>query len=341
MKKRVTLKDIAQETGYSINTVSRALREKDDIAVQTRKKIQKTAQRMGLIGNNIASSLRTGSTKTIAVILGDVSNPLFAIQMKEIEYAASKNGFSSFLLNTNEDENCEFAAIQSAINNRVEGIIICPTQKTTRNIEYLKTTDIPFVLLGRRFYQLDTDYVICSDELGGYQATKYLIENNHRRILLLNGPHYISSAIERKNGYLKAVKEANLPIDKDLIVEVPLVKDSDFNEILSSITKKDFTALFAFNDVLAWNAWRYLKNSGKKIPHDISIIGFDNIQSRIAIPFSMDSINSNKKKICEFAVEILMRRIQGEKSSSIQLVINTTRVKGESVIPQSRSHSKQ
>ena len=127
MKKRrpaVTLKDIAAKTGYSVNTVSRALRDKDDIAVETREMIQRTAREMGHVSNTLAASLRLGYTNTIAVILGDISNPHFSIMMKEIEGYAWKAGYTSILFNTNENEELELAAIQSALNKNVDGIII-------------------------------------------------------------------------------------------------------------------------------------------------------------------------------------------------------------------------
>ena len=151
MKKRrpaVTLKDIAAKTGYSVNTVSRALRDKDDIAVETREMIQRTAREMGHVSNTLAASLRLGYTNTIAVILGDISNPHFSIMMKEIEGYAWKAGYTSILFNTNENEELELAAIQSALNKNVDGIIICPAQKTPDNLIYLKESGVPFVLIG-------------------------------------------------------------------------------------------------------------------------------------------------------------------------------------------------
>ena len=115
-KPTVTLKDIAQQTGYSINTVSRALRDKADIADATRQKIKKVAAEMGHVNNMLAASLRLGYTNTVAVILGDISNPHFAIMMKEIEVHAREYGYNSILYNTNEDEELE---LENAILKRL------------------------------------------------------------------------------------------------------------------------------------------------------------------------------------------------------------------------------
>jgi LacI family transcriptional regulator len=336
----VTLKDIARITGYSVNTVSRALRDKEDISAETKEKIKKLSLDMGYINNAQASSLRLGHTNTIAVILGDISNPHFSIQMKEIESRAQLSGYSSFLLNTNEDVALEWKAIQSALNKNVDGIIICPSQHNEDNIRYLMGTGLPFVQIGRHFDTLEASYAICNDELGGYQAVKYLIDNGHRDILMLNGPSYISSARERLAGYKQAFKKAKLKINPELIREVPITSDG-CGEIVTHILKENirFTAIFCFSDMIAWDAWTCLKKQGFRIPRDYSLVGFDNIQSRLAIPFQLTTISSYKRKMSSTAVDCLICTIRGEKALHEECqglcgqVINTTLVEGETVRP--------
>ncbi|GHV73129.1 LacI family transcriptional regulator [Spirochaetia bacterium] len=309
-----TLKDLARVTGYSINTVSRALRGKDDIAPETRKKIKQIAEKKGYINNTLASSLRLGHTNMIAVILGDISNPHFSIMMKEIENRARVNGYSSFLLNTNENTEMEREAIQSALNKNVDGIIICPSQQNEDNIRYLMGTGLPFIQIGRHFTTLDASYVVCNDELGGYQATKHLIDKGHRDILMLGGPAYISSAGERLAGYKRAFKEAGLRLKPELIREVPITSDG-CAEIITGILREKihFTAIFAFSDMIAWDAWTCLTKQGCRIPQDYSLVGFDNIQSRLAIPNQLSTISSYKKEMSVTAVDCLICMIRGEQ----------------------------
>ena len=258
-RQNVTLKDIAEKTGYSVNTVSRALRGKDDISSSTQELIRKTAAEMGHISNTIASSLRSGYTNTIAVIIGDVSNLHFATMMKEIEEYARSKGYTTILLNTNEDTEQEMQAIQAALSKGADGILICPTQKNRKNIEYLKSIGKPFVLIGRRYSDEDVNYVVCDDELGGYQATKYLLERGHQRILMLHGPMYISSAAERLAGYLRAYREMGVHVCPELIQEVPVIANG-CSSILSEVRQQgiSFSAIFAFSDMLAWDAWSSL-----------------------------------------------------------------------------------
>lgn len=330
----VTLKDIAAELGYSVNTVSRALRDKDDIAEETREKIKETAMQLGYINNMIASSLRLGYTNTIAVILGDVSNPHFAVMMKEIEEHAREKGYFSFLINTDEDEELEMEAIRSALNKSVDGIILCPTQKSDKNIEFLKTTDIPFVLIGRRMENIETDYVVCNDELGGYQATKCLLEYGHRDILILHGPEYISSARERLAGYKRAYAEAGVSMNEKLIREVP-VTAKGCSQVLERLVeeKQTYSAVFAFSDMVAWETWTYLLEHGKRVPQDCSIIGFDHIQSRLVLPFRLSSVSSYKGEMSIETVNVLVRRMQSkkEKLQAQTVIIDTKLAKGDTI----------
>lgn len=327
-----TLKDIAQATGYSVNTVSRALRDKDDIAPETRARIKSVALEMGHINNTLASSLRLGYTNTIAVILGDISNPHFAIMMKEIEGFARSQGYSSFLLNSGEDEEQELEAIHSALNKSVDGIILCPTQKSDANIRYLKETGVPFVLIGRRFDTIDTDYVICNDELGGYQATKLLLDLGHRRILMLHGPEYISSARERLAGYRRAYEELGLPVDENLIHEVPVtVKDCRPLRKQYTARNRDFTAVFAFSDLLAWDVWNCFLEEGLRVPEDCSLIGFDHIQSRLPVPFRLTSVSSYKGQMSQEAAQLLINKIRSPEAECRHIVIQTQIAQGDTV----------
>lgn len=338
-KAAVTLKDIARQTGYSVNTVSRALRDKEDIAGETKEKIRQVALEMGHVNNTLAASLRLGYTRTVAVILGDISNPHFAVMMKEIEAHAGEYGYSSILFNTNEDEEQELDAIRSALNKNVDGIIICPTQKSDKNMKFLEQTGVPFVLIGRR--DPHYSYVVCNDELGGYQATKALLDAGHKNILLLHGALYISSARERIDGYRRAFAEAGIPVNEELIREVKLMSDEkgdtrrgveSCGEVLARLQKDNisYSAIFAFSDMLAWEAWCALIRCGVQVPQQCSLVGFDHIQSRMSIPHALTTISSYKGRMSVTTVDVLMRLVDGV-SEKEQIVIDTALVEGETV----------
>lgn len=328
-KKKATLKDIAQATGYSVNTISRALRDKGDIAAETKINIKKIAHEMGHVNNTLAASLRLGYTNSIAVILGDISNPHFAVMMKEIETHARDMGYTSILLNTNEDEERELEAIQLSLNKNVDGIIICPAQKTRKNIQYLEETGIPFVLIGRSDERCS--FAVCNDKMGGYQAAKVLLDAGHRDILFLHGALYISSARERLEGYRRAYGEAGLPVNEKLIREVRVMSNG-CEGVLKQLEQEAnaYTAIVAFSDMLAWEAWCCLLNMGRQVPGDCSLVGFDHIQSRLKLPFHLTSISTYKGQMSADAVEILIGQIQG-KTRKEQRIICTALAEGKTV----------
>jgi len=334
-KKRetVTLKDIAIRTGFSVNTVSKALRGKEDISLKTRECIRKAAAEMGHVNNALAASLRLGYTNTIAVILGDIANPHFAILMKEIQVRAREHGYTSILFNTNEDSQMELDAIQTALNKNVDGIIICPSQKSPENLQYLQKTGVPFVLIGR--HEADYPSVVCNDEAGGYLATKTLLDAGHRNILCLHGALYISSARERLAGFRRAFAELGLTPDENLVREVP-VSAQGCASVLEALDAggQTYSAIFAFSDLLAWDAWCYLQAQGKQVPRDCSIVGFDHIQSRLHLPLSLTSISSYKGQMSTSVVDLLVALIKnGEPTADtvLQTVIPTTLAEGDSI----------
>ncbi len=310
---RVTLKDIALRTGYATNTISRALKDKDDIGLETRKRIQETAREMGYIGDSIAGALRSGLTSTIAVILGDISNPHFAIMVREIEASARSHHYSTIILNTDEDSEIELESIRLALGRKVDGIILCPTQKNEDNVLFLMKQKIPFVLIGRHFPGLEAESVVCDDVKGGRMATEHLIERGHRRILFLNGPSRISSAVERLEGYREALEAAGIPYDGSLVREIPIVAGDCRHVIYRIVDEKvKFTAALAFSDLIAWEAMYALQKRGLENPRDYAIVGFDNIQSKYYFPFPLSSIGSSKSTMARRAFNHLLRRLNSE-----------------------------
>ncbi|NLB40984.1 MAG: LacI family transcriptional regulator [Clostridiales bacterium] len=330
-KNKITLKDISLATGYSINTISRALRDKDDIALSSREHIKYIAEELGYIHNMSARSLRLGYTNTIAVILSDISNPHFAILMKEIEERAREKGYFTYLIHTNEDVKMEYEAINHARKINVDGIILCPTQKNSDNVEYLKSCGIPFVLIGRRFPDIQTNYVICNDHLGGYQVASYLLDQGHRDVLVLTAQQSISSANERLSGFQDAFKERGITFDKKLVQEVSVTTQDCAIVLGNALQKKHFTAIFAFSDLLAWASWVYLRDRGYSVPEDISLVGFDYIQSRIKIPIQLCTIGSQKSNMSVHAVDILINKIKIEEEEFEICILETHLVKGETV----------
>lgn len=327
--KAVRLSDIAKKTGYSINTVSHALLDKPDISEKTKKYIQQTAKEMGYIANASAGALRSGKSKTVALIVGDISNPHFSIMLKEMEGRLRRYGYNAIMLNTDEDEALEHAAIVSAISKNVDGIILCPVQKTRDNIRFIAKNRIPYVLLGRRFEGNPSSYVICDDLNGGYAAAEHLIGLGHKKLLFINAPLYISSARDRLEGVKRAMAQGGLPPEALHCAET--VPAPDEKEVMACLKKyKDCTGIICFSDMLAMQVCCFLQKLGKKVPDDVSIIGFDDIASKFYLPLMLTSVTSSKTKMSMEAVDILMHVIQNKTEKTTQIVLPTHVVQRES-----------
>lgn len=330
----VTLKDIAERTGLSINTISRALRNKDDISEVTKKRVRAVAREMGYMHNALASSLRQGQTDTIAVIVGDISNPFFSWHVGEIERYARGCGYITYMINTEEDEALELRAIRNSLQRKVDGIIIAPSQHSIGNLLYLQENNVPFVLLSRRFRDVSMPYVIQDDRRGGYLATKHLIENGHREILAVHGPLYISSAQERLQGYEDALAEYGIRRNPDLIRGVSAIPGNCKN-VANAIAGGEIpcTGAMVFNDVIALEIWYLLKKLGVRVPEDCSIVGFDNIYARFSTPYQLTSVGITAN-LASSTVDMLVRLIRRRKGESADIetekVLDVKLVQGES-----------
>jgi LacI family transcriptional regulator len=324
----VTLRDIAAATGFTMNTVSRALKGKSDISERTRRLIQHEARRMGYIPNALAASLRSGKTKTISVIIPDISDPLFAILVRDIEAKLKQKDFDLFIQNTDEDDELERRAVMAAIGKKIDGIIICPCQKSIRNIRMMGNNGMPFVLLCRRFARGNFNYVVADDVKGGFLATQHLIRRGHSDILFLNGPGYISSARERLAGYRQALEKNGIDYRSALVREVK-IKEGECTRTLQALLKRRvrFTSIFCFSDLMAWESISFLQSEGLRIPEDVAIVGFDDIQSRLSYPYPLTSVGYGKKKIADTTVDTLMEIIENpSRPNHVRLAVDVEMV---------------
>ena len=304
---RVTLQDIAEVTGFTVNTVSRALKNKDDISRETCEKIQKAAREMGYVRNYLASSLRSGRTKTLAMITGSMINPFYAILGDLIQREAAGLGYSLFYLCHQDDPDVELKSVEMAISRQVDGVLITPCSFESPALSSLRESRIPFVLLSR--YQEGTrdDCVYCDDEKGGYLAAKYLLETGHRKVAMLSYHQVVFSSRKRFTGFRRACTEAGLPDDD--IFYACLQEPEDILAQLRAWIKQGVTGLFSFCDVEAWSTVTLLENNGFHVPDDLLIVGFDNILGYISFPKPIPSVDCHLQEEACAAIDLLRKRI--------------------------------
>lgn len=309
------MKDIAHATGYTVNTVSHALKDLPDISPETRRKIQETARDMGYVRNTMASALRSGRSHTLALIVGDLDNPKFAIMAGDIEAAARKLKYSLIILCAHENGEMEYQAIRTAIGRQVDGIILNPCQENDHCIAQLNASGIPYVLIERYFDEHNVDTVICDGEEGGYLAAMHLLAQGHQKIAHFHGNLRLSGATARHAGFLRAAEA--LPAGSARCL--PLASGEENARAVEALRTESFTGFFIFNDMALWDILAHLREDCA-VRERAAFVGFDNIQGKLTFPVPLCSIDPSSTALCEATVALLHRRIQGEKTPPERIV---------------------
>lgn len=300
--KRVTLKDIAEATGFSVNTISRALKDREDISKRTKKLVREKANEMGYLADMVAVSMRSGKTHTVAIIIPDIANPFFSTQVKELDGLLRAQGYTSIIFNTDEDGEVELEAVKTAIIRKVDGIIICPTQRREDIFKLMTDNALPYVVFARRFPLRNLFTVAWDDVQAGYQATEHLVLLGKRRILFLNGPQHISSSIDRFTGYCSCLRTYGISFDPSLVVEADIM-ETDHCSCIKPILEAhvQFDGIFAFSDFIAFAALETLDSLGLHVP----VVGVDDILSNLNLPVRLTSVGADKKHEAHSIVHML------------------------------------
>ena len=308
---RITLKDIAIACGYSANTVSRALRDDRRLSDATRSLIRETADRMGYIPNTMASSLRSGRSRMIAVIVNDLHNQHYCDLINRMDRELRAQGYTLMILCMQLEDELAEKLIHTAISLSVDGILYFPSFGQRHYIEYMTANRMPFVLLDRRVSELDADTVRCDDELGGYLAGQHLARFGHRHFLFLSGVDLSSSQIDRLNGFRSAMREYEIPESAVRVIPGRRVEDAlAQNRLAELIFPASYTAIVSFRDEVAYPVINALRAHGLSIPKDVSLISFDNLCAENPALPPVTSIYSAEENIAELGVRMLLERIE-------------------------------
>ena len=320
--RRVTMQDIARRTGYSVNTISHALRNKDDIAIETRERIQQAAREMGYMGNQIASSLRSGRTRTLAVILGNMSNPFYGIMTDTIQDAAAARDYSLLIMCSRENAELEEQLVSAAVARRVDGILLFPTKESLHTVQRLKSLGVPFVLMSRALGDDIADSVTCDEVHGADLATGHLIQNGHRNLAYLSHHRIVYSYEKRLEGFNLACDRAGIPeLDRHYFIHNDYKSDrkpildwhASLTNRLIQLREEGVDGLFVFCDEEAWHVQSVLKQTPSLKSWDVGIVSFDNIQGTQHFPVDLCSVDCNFSDVARQGIDLLRDRIHGDK----------------------------
>ena len=321
--KYITLRMVAKRAGVSVNTASRAINNKPDINEETKKKVLKVAQELGYVRNATAVALRTRKTGTIGVVIADNRNPFYAEVLNGIEEASRKKNYHIILANTQRDYKKEEEAINLLLAKRVDGLLITPVQDRDDDIKNLIKANIPFVVVGRDFENIEVDSIYNDEVKGGFLATEYLIKKGHKKIALIDGFLYKSPAKGRLEGYKRALNKYRIPLD-DSLISVGDINIEDGHERTKEMLEKnlDFTAIFAYNDMMAFGAMQALKEKSLRIPEDIGLVGYDDIPFSSLISPPLTTIRLKKQDLGVESVKLLLSRINGNRKKMKKVILD-------------------
>jgi len=308
---QITIKDIARILGISPSTVSRALKDHPDINVDTKKAVNELALRLKYQPNAVAISLKNSRSNTIAVMIPEIVHYFFSSVISGIEDVASQKGFTVIICQSNESFEREVANARTLLSHRVDGVLVS-ISKQTHSFEHLldlQEGGIPLVFFDRIAPEINADQVIIDDKEAAYKATRHLIETGRKRIAHFAGPQNLVIGRDRLQGYVNALTEAGIPVDKHLIVEADTfekARNAVMNMLDAGIVPD---GIFAVNDLTAIGAMQTIQKRGYKIPGEISIVGFsDGYLSGITDPH-LSSVDQHGYEMGTTAAEMLFHRI--------------------------------
>lgn len=314
---------MAEQLGVSIATVSRALRNSHEVGEELRIRIQKLAKELNYRPNPFAQSLRQKKPKVIGVVVPDLVTHYYAAVLDGIEDYATKAGYAVIAANSHEDHIREENAIDNFVGMYVEGIIACLAQDTVDYSHFVEINNmgIPLVFFARTCLPDMFSSVVSNGDEAAQEATLHLIDTGSRRIAFVGGPQHLDMVKRRKHGYLEALRERKISIDRSIVIN----GDIDFyqarEKTLELLQREDRPdAILAFNDIITNAVFDAIKTLNLRIPDDVAIIGFtENDSSQFVTP-KLSAIMDQSHLMGERACELLLKNIAGDKKIYKEIV---------------------
>jgi DNA-binding LacI/PurR family transcriptional regulator len=319
----VTMRDVARRAGVSAKTVSNVVNGYPYIRAATRDRVLEAIDALGYQMNINARNLRSGRTGIVALAVPELSLPYFAELADAVIRAAEKHGLTVLIEQTSAVRERELAVLSSARAHLVDGLLFSPLALGPGDAAQLNTA-LPTVLLGERIFHGPVDHVVIDNVNGSRAATEHLISTGRRRIAVV-GTHpgeEVGTAAIRYNAYLAALRDAGIRPLRSLAAPAGLWHRDTGAEAMTRLlrSRTRFDAVFALNDTLALGALRVLVRYGVRVPDDIAVVGFDDIEeARYSNP-SLTSVNPCRNDIASAAVDLLIARMEGAASTQEEVV---------------------
>lgn len=318
-----SMRQVADQCGVSIATVSRALAGSGRVSEDVARRIQQAVQELGYRPNRVARNLRSNQSTTIGLVVADIQNSFFAGIGRAVEDAALEHGYAVFLCNTDENPEKEELYLWHLADENVAGIIYAPTNKALKSLNSGKPTELtmPVVVVDRAVVRDDTDLVQIDNHAAARELAEHLIGHGRRRIAGLFGAKS-STGTERRRGFLTALERHGIPSDDSLQRLLPPFEDEGYRAAQELLRRPDPPdAIFVSNGQLAVGAYRALIESGLRCPDEVAFACFDEAAWTSLVTPSVTLIAQPTRDIGKAAVELLLGRIAEPHRPVRQLVL--------------------
>ena len=291
--------------------MSRALRADPRVRPETRRRIIDAATRLGYVPNSLASSLATKSTRTIGVVVADLTNPFFPYLLTQVYDELQLMDYRVVLFAERTDIPTGHAALSRLLDRSLDGVLVTTATLGSPFGDLLRQRGLPMVQLNRYIDGLDVDRVISDNHGGGYAAGRYLLGLGHRRIAIVKGPRNTSTSRDRVAGFLEALQVQGVEIDPELVREGSYSHQSGYQHTRDLLRLSDApTAVFCGNDVVAFGAIDAARSLEVEIPRDLSILGFDDIPMAAWEVFALSTVRQPFADMARAAARMLAERIE-------------------------------
>lgn len=311
------MKDIADDLGVSVVTVSKVLRNHSDISPETRERVLKRIKELNYQPNLAARALVTGRTHLIGFVVPDLVHQFFAQVAKGMSRTLRKHAYSLIMSSSEENPDLEKEEIAQLLARRIDALIIASAQSRPDGFRRIEDEKIPYLLVDRSFSGLHANFVGIDDKKAGVLATTHLIENGSRRIAFIGGKH-VSTAVDRLEGYRAAMAAHQLPVYEGHVICRSHSDDAAdetgykaMQTLLRRTPRPD--GVFCFNDPVATGVMQAIIDAGLNIPNDIALIGCGNVRYASALRVPLSSIDQDCELLGECAAKIALSLIAGER----------------------------
>ncbi|MBQ7463055.1 MAG: LacI family DNA-binding transcriptional regulator [Bacteroidaceae bacterium] len=320
----VTIKDIARELVVSVSTVSRALNNDASIRKETREKIQAAAKRMGYVPNPVATNLKFGRTKTIGVIVPEMSTPYAALVIDGIQDICYHNNYKVIIASSSEDADKERESLEIMMQFMIDGIIACRCDynKNTELYQKIQEQHIPLVFYDRIPYNIEAPQVIVDDEMKAFFLVEHLIRSGRKNIAYI-GANFdtVYNSVLRYKGYREALQRYGLEYNPNIVVQTEGLNYSDGAAAVDKFRHEKTDAVFAFTDTLAIGAMNRLKSIGRSIPKDVAVAGFSGTNLATIVSPQLTTVEPRQFEMGQKAAELIIKLITNPSSNKSNQVI--------------------